>query len=151
MGKINIILLIIIIIVVVLIAAAIIINPDILTTNSLKNADIAKEIYGFAATIKKINNNILTYEAMIPLADLTKEPIKTTLKTTISDETKIIKLKFPADIINATESVYPEQIPLKLSDLKVGDIINISSTANIYDSLKNGTEFAINDIFIVEK
>lgn len=151
MGKIKITLLIIIIVVIVLVAAALIIKFGGLGSKSLKNADIMKEIYGFSATIKKIDNNILTLEASIPLADMTQMPASTTLKITVDDQTQITKLKFPTEITDTTQPIYPKETQIQLSDLKLGDIINVSSAVNIYENLKNGTEFAITSIFITEK
>lgn len=150
MGKIKITLLIIIIVVIALVAAALIIKPGGLSNKSLKNVDIAKEIYGFSATIKKIDNNVLTLEASIPLTDMTQMPTSTTLKITVDDQTQITKLKFPTEIANTTKPIYPKETPISLSDLKAGDIISVSSAVNIYNNLKNGAEFSITGIFITE-
>ena len=150
MGKIKLTLLIIIIVVIALVVAALIINPGILGNKSLKNADIMKEIYGFSATIKKIDNNTLTLEASIPLADLTQVPTSTTLKITVDDQTQITKLKFPTEITDTTKPIYPKETQIQLSDLEPGDVISVSSAVNIYENLKNGTEFTITGIFITE-
>jgi len=153
MGKIKISLLIIIIVVIALIAVAVILmlsdQPGI-SDNKIKDLDIAKEIYGFAGEIKKIEGKTLTLAALIPLTDFTIEPAKTTIEITIDDQTRIARLKFPKNIQSGTKSIYPKETIIGLSDLKVGDNINISSKTNIYDNLKNGTDFVVNDIFITE-
>jgi hypothetical protein len=149
MGKIKIVLLVIILIVVALIVVALLVKP-IQTNNSseLKNVDIAKEIYGFSAIIKKISGDTLTLESSIPLSDLTQEPFKTTLRAFVDDGTKIIKLKFP---VKAEGEIIPEETEIKLKDLKVGDNVTVTSATNAYDELKNGKKFLLINIFIVEK
>lgn len=153
MGKIKIPLLIIIVVVIILLVVAVVLmlNGQLgINSNKIKNLDIAKEIYGFPAEIKGINDETLTLMALIPLADLTKEPVKATIKVTTDDQTKITKLIFPTEIKDNTEQIYPEEVSLQLSDLKVGDNINVFSKVNIYDSLKNGTDFVVTDIFVIE-
>lgn len=117
--------------------------------NTLKNVEIAKEIYGFSATIKKIDDKVLTLEASIPV--VTGEPIKTTVTALVTDQTKIVKLKFPTEIEDKTKPVYPEETPLKLSDLTVGEVINVASATNISDNIKNGTQISLTSIFVIEK
>ncbi|HUT96259.1 MAG TPA: hypothetical protein VMW82_01685 [Candidatus Paceibacterota bacterium] len=152
MGRTKTPLLIIIVVVIILVVAALVLmlngQPKI-SDNKIKNLDIAKEIYGFLGEIKEIKDKTLTLAAIIPLADLTQEPIKAIIKVATDDQTKITKLIFPTEIKDNTEQIYPEEVSLQSSDLKVGDNINISSKVNIYDSLKNGTEFIVTDIFIV--
>lgn len=114
-----------------------------------KNVEIAQEIYGFTAVIKNINDKVLTLEGSIPAAS--GEPIKGTVEALVTDQTKIVRLKFPTEIEDKTKPVYPEEIVLKLSDLKVGDSINIASATNISDNIKNGTQFSLSSIFIIEK
>lgn len=114
-----------------------------------KNVEIAQEIYGFTAVIKNINDQVLTLEGSIPA--VSGEPIKGTVKASVTDQTKIVRLKFPTEIEDKTKPVYPEEIVLKLSDLKVGDSINIASATNISDNIKNGTQFSLTSIFIIEK
>jgi len=116
---------------------------------SLKNVEIAKEIYGFSAVIKKIDDKVLTLEGSIPVAS--GEPVKATVKALVTDQTKIASLKFPTEIKDKTKPVYPEETALKLSDLKVGDNINIASVINISDNIKNNTQFSLNSIFIIEQ
>lgn len=98
--------------------------------------------------IKNIDDKILTLEGSIPAAS--EETIKGTVEASVTDQTKIVKLKFPAEIEDKTKPVFPEETALKLSDLKVGDNVNIVSATNISDSIKNGTQFPLTSIFIVE-
>jgi len=153
MGKIKIPLLIIIVVVIILLVTALVLmlnDQPRISDNKIENLDIAKEIYGFPGEIKEIKDKTLTLAALIPLVDLTQELVKTTIEIKIDDQTKITKLIFPTEIKDNTEQIYPEEVSLQLSDLKVGDNINISSKVNIYDSLKNGTDFVVTDIFVIE-
>jgi hypothetical protein len=153
MQKTLIILLAIVIILVVAIVVVIVITKpgaqNTTNNNSLKNVDIVKEIYGFSATIKKIDDKTLTIEGSIPT--ISGPTIKTTIATLVTDQTKIVKLKFPTEIKDKTKPIYPEETILKLSDLKIGDNINVASTANVSDNIKNGTQFILTGIFIIEK
>lgn len=150
MGKIKTIFLAIIIIVIIALIVFIIIKTNKTNNPSLKNTEISKEIYGFSAVIKKINNNTLTLEASILLADTSKEPITATIKALTDDQTKITKLTFPAAVEDKTKPIYPEEITLQLSELRVGDKINASSTINISEKLKNGEVFLLNSIWVIE-
>jgi hypothetical protein len=147
MGKIKLILLVIILVIAGLIIVTLVLNP---TKNSapLKNIEIAKEIYGFSATIQKINGDTLTLESIIPLIDLTQEPIKTTVKAFVNDDTRIIKLKFPDETQN---ELIPEETIIELKDLRAGDKITVSSATNASDSIKNNEKFLLTDIFLIEK
>lgn len=116
---------------------------------AFKDVEIAKEIYGFSAEIKEINDKALTLESYVPLADEKAEPVKGIVKAKITDNTKIVKLVFPKQITEGTEAVQPEETEMKFEDLKVGDKINISATNNVSENIKNGTEFEIKDIFYI--
>lgn len=113
--------------------------------------EIAEEIYGFSAEIKKIEGKTLTLDASISLADATKTPTTISVRALVNDATKIVKLKFPTEIKDETKPVYPEETPLKFNDLKVGDKIDVAAAANISDNIKNSTEFTLTNIFIIEK
>ncbi|HUT96002.1 MAG TPA: hypothetical protein VMW82_00305 [Candidatus Paceibacterota bacterium] len=145
-----------IVVIIVIVIAVIITKPgkqngtnNTSDNKSLKNVEIAQEIYGFSAVIKNIDDKVLTLEGLIPAAS--GEPIKGTVEASVTDQTKIVGLKFPAEIEDKTKPVYPEETVLKLSDLKVGDSINIASATNISDNIKNGTQFPLTSIFIIEK
>lgn len=116
---------------------------------SLKSVEIAKEFYGFSATIKDIDGKTLTVEGSIPAAS--GGPVTGTVKISVVDETKIVKLKFPSEIEDKTKPVYPEEIVLKFSDLKVGDKINISCTTNISENIKANEPIIAGNIFIIEQ
>jgi len=152
MGKIKITLLIIIIIVLILVAVAIVLNIDKikLGLGDFGKIEIAKEIYGFPAEIKKISNQTLTLEASIPLADASQKPAKGTLKILVGDQTKVIKLKFPETIIDTQKQIYPEGSLSNFSELKAGDKINISSKENLSDKIRAGVKFPVELIYIVE-
>jgi len=120
------------------------------TGSDVKN-EIAKEIYGLTGTIKKIKGKTLTLEALIPPVDAQKSQVGATIKTTVTDQTKIVKIKFPEDVAtDSKEPVYPEETVLNFSDLKVGDKIDIGMTENVYEKIINQTEFDINTIYIIE-
>ena len=149
MEKRKLILPIIIFVVITLIAVALIIKFTGTNNNpALKNVEIAKEIYGFSATIQKINEDTLTLESTIPLVDLTQEPVKATVKAFVDDKTRIIKLKFPEE---TQEELIPEETIIELKDLKIGDKITVSSAINASDNIKNNEKFLLTDIFLVEE
>ena len=149
MEKRKLILPIIIFVVITLIAVALIIKFTGTNNNpALKNVEIAKEIYGFSATIQKINEDTLTLESTIPLVDLTQEPVKATVKAFVDDKTRIIKLKFPKE---TQEELIPEETIIELKDLKIGDKITVSSAINASDNIKNNEKFLLTDIFLVEE
>ena len=162
MGKAKIILIAVIVIIIAIVVVAIVTKPggkngtnnngtnnSSNNNNTLKNVEIAKEIYGFSATIQKINDKVLTLEGSIPV--VAGDPTKVTITALVTDQTKIVKLKFPAEITDKTKPVYPQETPLKLSDLAVGENINVASATNVSDNLKNGTQFSLTSIFVVEK
>ena len=149
MEKRKLILPIIIFVVIALIVVALIIKFTGTNNNpALKNVEIAKEIYGFSATIQKINEDTLTLESTIPLVDLTQEPVKATVKAFVDDKTRIIKLKFPEE---TQEELIPEETIIELKDLKIGDKITVSSAINASDNIKNNEKFLLTDIFLVEE
>ena len=103
---------------------------------------IAEEIYGFSGEIKEIYlDKILSVETRILLADPEKEPIKEMVKIRVTDETKILKLKFPEKIPEgSTEPIFPEKTEISFSDLKVGDKIDIEIPDNVYEKIINKLE-----------
>lgn len=107
-----------------------------------KGPAIAEEIYGLSGEIKEIYlNRILSVEAKILLADPQKEPIKQIVKIKITDETKILKLKFPEEIPEgSTEPIFPEKTEISFNDLKVGDKIDIEIPDNVYEKIINNLE-----------
>lgn len=120
-------------------------------TSDLKDVGIAEQIYGFSAEIKEIKDRSLVLEAWIPMADVEQNPIKATIKATVTDNTKIVQLKFPENILEGSEEpVYPEETEMSFDDLKVGEKIDIGTADNISEKIKDGTEFEIKHIFIIE-
>ena len=113
--------------------------------------EIAKEIYGLTGSIKKIGGKTLTLGALIPPLDAQKAQVEATIKATVTDQTKIVKIKFPEDVAaDSKQPVYPEETILNFSDLKVGDKIDIGTTENVYEKIINQTEFDINTIYIID-
>lgn len=157
-AKTNIPLIVVIVIIVVVVVLAIVLGgkkggegpPGGPEGGSVLEANIAEEIYGFTAEIKEIKDKTLTLEGWIPMANIEEEPIKATVKALVTDETEIVKLKFPEITEGSEEPVYPEETEMSFDELKVGDKINIATIKNISDNIKNQTEFTVNDIFIVE-
>lgn len=112
---------------------------------------IAEEIYGLSGEIKEIEDGFVLVEARILLADPGEEPIKELVKVAVTDETKIFELKFPGEISEgSTEPVFPEEIRISFNDLKVGDKIDIETTENISENIKNKTEIVVSIINVVE-
>ena len=157
MGKIKLSFLIAIIVVIVLVVLAIILFPSKeqpgkgIEITSLKDVNIAKEIYGFSGEIKAIKDKVLTLEASIPLADENAEPTKANLKIAVSDQTKLTKMKFPAEPSEENKPVFPEETTLNFEELKIGDKINVAFAENVSDKLKAGEEITAKDLFIIEK
>jgi hypothetical protein len=114
-----------------------------------KSAKIAPEIYGFSGTITGIKDKTLIIDTQFLLADAAQKPIKRTIRARISDQTKIIQLKFPSQIKNQNQPIYPEEVVLSFSDLKVGDRINTSFNVNISDNIRNRTEIVLDNIYLV--
>lgn len=115
-----------------------------------EGVEIAEEIYGVSGEIKEIKGKTLMVEAWIPLADVEAQPVKAIVKGVVTDETGIVKLKFPEITEETEEPVFPEETEMSFDELKVGERIDIATVDNISENIKNGTEFNISDIFIVE-
>lgn len=152
-------LIIVIVVVVILVVVAVILGNAKKTgeegtsgeLTDLKSVELAQEIYGFSADIKAIKDKTLTLEAWVPLADETAEPVKGLIKARVTDNTKIVKLTFPEEIPTDTaEPIYPEEINMTFEELKVGDSIDIGTVDNVSENIKNGTEFLLSHIFIIE-
>lgn len=146
-------LIIVIVILVVLIIIAVIL--EILKKGEeekgLKEIEIAKEIYGFSAEIKGIEGKTLTLEAWIPLADAERESVKERVKAVVTDQTKIVKLKFPEEIpADSQEPVYSEEQEMKFEELEIGEKIDVAAVDNVSEKIKNGLEFEVNQIFIIK-
>lgn len=100
------------------------------------------KIFSISGTIKSINNNIISLEA-VSLTERTLpgvEPKKEIRKITVSKDAKITKfnsLILPEIDPKTGEIKPPKQEIIKLSDLKAGD--NISATAK--ENIKTKIEF----------
>jgi len=143
----------IVVVVIVLIVVAIFISKNKPIKNSEQlptDKEVIKEIFGLAGNIKKIEDNTLTIETSMPLLDLTQEAVKTTLIMTVNDQTTISKIKIPTKITDKTKPIYPEEIMLKFSDLKVGDKISVSCAENIIENIKTDKPIIIKTIFVTE-
>lgn len=112
---------------------------------------IAEEFYGLSAEIKGIEGKSLLVEANILLADSTKEPAKKTIKIVATDETKILKLKFPEEIAeDSPEPVFPETTEIEFDELKIGDRIDIESSSNISENIKNKADIVAEIINVLD-
>jgi uncharacterized membrane protein YdfJ with MMPL/SSD domain len=158
MGKIKLSILIAIIVVIALVVLAIILVPNTklgrgpeIKITPLNDVSIAKEIYGFSGEIKVIKGKVLTLEASIPLADESAGLTKAIVKVAVNDQTKLVKMKFPAQPTEKNEPVFPEETTLNFSELKLGDKVNVAFPENVSDKLKAGEQLIANDLFIVEK
>jgi hypothetical protein len=107
-----------------------------------KGPAITEEIYGLSGEIKEVYlDRILLVEAKILLADPRKEPIKQIVKIKVTDETRILKLKFPEEIPEGSiEPIFPEKTEISFGDLKVGDKIDIEIPDNVYEKIINKLE-----------
>ena len=154
-------LIIVIVIVIILIAVDIFLGGDKNNGNngdngkindqSLKDVEISSEIYGFSAEIKGIKDKTLTLEASILTTDESANPVKTTVRALVVDNTRIVKLSFPEEVpTDLDEPVYPEETELSFGELKVGDKIDVGAVNNVSENIKNGTEFELSHIFIIE-
>lgn len=117
---------------------------------------IADEIYGFSAEIKEIKGKTLVLEGWVPLANPEAEPLKTTLTAVVTNETEISKLKFPKETVGEDgKPIQPKRTAMSFSELKVGDKIEIGTTGDIADDLResivNQTEFTLKFLFIIER
>jgi len=84
-----------------------------------------QKIYGLSGTIKTINNDNITIDAIIALKNgTTKNETKTIL---IDVNTKITTLKVPiATGNNIPRLVQPTEIEIRISDLKINDKVDIT-------------------------
>jgi len=115
-----------------------------------EGVEIAEEIYGFSGEIKEIQDKTLLIQAKILMANPEEEATETMVKAKVTDKTRIAKLKFPEIPEGSTEPVYPKETEMSFEELKVGDKVDISTIENISENIKNGTEFIVNDVFIIE-
>ena len=111
---------------------------------------ISTEIYGFSGEIKEIKDKTLLIEADILMANPAEKSIKAMVKAKVTDRTRIAKLKYPKIPEGSTEPVYPKETKMSFEELKVGNQVDISTIKNISEDIKNGNEFVVNDVFIVE-
>jgi hypothetical protein len=139
----------IIVVLFILVAAAVVLG--IKNKGKPEEPIIAEEFYGLSAEIKEIEGKILLAEANILLADSTKEPIKKTIKIVVTDETKILKLKFPEEIPeDSLEPVFPETTEIEFEELKVGDRIDVETSDNISENVKNEIDIIAEIINILD-
>jgi hypothetical protein len=112
---------------------------------------ITEEIYGLSGEITEIDNNTLLIEANILLADLLQEPIKKTVKVLVNNETSIFSLKFPENIPEGSDQpIIPEEKEVRLSDLSIGDKIDIETISNVSENVKNKTEIVAKSINVIK-
>ncbi|MFZ5559227.1 MAG: hypothetical protein ACOZAL_00305 [Patescibacteria group bacterium] len=114
---------------------------------------IAPEIYGVSGIIEEIKDNALVINALILLADPSKEPIKQNVNVAVDKDTKIVKLEFPDPktiTAGSTKPIYPKETTLKFSDLKKGDKIDIQAKENVSEKIKNKVSFTASIINVAK-
>lgn len=88
---------------------------------------IPKEIFTISGKITEIKDNVLSVETVIqqPYV-LPEEWEKEIIRVRAEKETKIVKLEFPEDPLEEVK-----ETKISLSDLKIGNQINVESQENI--------------------
>ncbi len=156
MAKKLLIIIVIILIVALVVLAIVFINPkkegEVEEVEEVKEAEekvepeekgpaITEEIYGLSGEIKEIKDRTLLVEVNILLTDPMKKPLRQTVKIVTTDETRILKLKFPEEIPEgSTEPIFPEKTEISFDDLKVGDKVDIEIPDNVYEKIINNLE-----------
>ena len=94
------------------------------------------------------NKNEIVVEALIAMKDITKEPIKHNVVVAINDKTIIKRVTYPSPekLVGLTEPVEIKESVIKIGDLKIGEVLDVRSNINIYDSLKNNTPLTASTI-----
>lgn len=113
-----------------------------------KVAEITDDIKGISGKIIAVGKNTITVEALIMMKDATKPPIKNNVKVTADGKTVITKLTFPSaeKLMGSTDPIVPKEETLKISELKIGDTVDVRADGNIYESVKAGTPFVASTI-----
>jgi hypothetical protein len=114
--------------------------PTSQKSEPLTSIEVSEDMGGVSGTITAINKNIIAVEALVLLKDTTKQPITHIVKVLVDENTEIIKTILPSteEIIAKNGMVQPEKTAIKLSDLKVGDKIDVAADKFIAENIKNG-------------
>jgi len=106
----------------------------------LTNVEISQAMGGVSGTITAISGNIITLDALILLQDPSQAPIRHTVNIKTNENSEITKTVLPTteEIIRTNGTVQPAKTQISLSDLKVGDKIDVTAPDFIAEELKNG-------------
>lgn len=125
------------------------------TTQSepITNVEISDTIRGVSGTITAIGKNTLTVDALILLKDTTKAPVSHAVKVAVTDSTTITKTVFPTaeEIANSKQPPQPTETKLTLSDLKIGDKIDVTATGIVSENIKSGSAVPAASISVIVK
>lgn len=113
-----------------------------------KLAEISNDIRGVSGKIITTGKDYITVEALIMMADPSNPPIKNNVKVTADSSTVITRLTFPSPekMMGSTDPITPKEETLKLSELNIGDTVDVRASSNIYESVKAGTPFVASTI-----
>jgi len=112
---------------------------------------IADKIYGFTAEIEKIDGKTLYLNGWVPKQNTT-ESARITVKGVVTDDTEIVKWKFPENLPQESgQRISAKKTPVTFTALQPGDKIEVAGFSNISENIKNNTEFDLKHIFIIER
>lgn len=117
------------------------------TSQKIPKITVPEVLYNLAGLIKKIENGTIFLEASIPKVDENGNPSQITeiRKITVKPDAKISRLTFVAQ--EGTDEKAPKENQIILTDLKVGDYIEVISNKDISKS----TEFEAVQVRLLPK
>jgi len=113
--------------------------------------EISNDIKGISGKILSIKDNVVVISALISMKDPSAAPISHNTALSVNEQTTITKVVLPSPekMMGSTEPITPKKTPLKFNDLKIGDLIDVRTSVNIYDSLKSNTPFNASMIDVI--
>jgi hypothetical protein len=113
--------------------------------------DISDDIKSISGKIISISGNTLIINALISMKDPSSSPINHNTSVAIDNNTTITKFIYPTPekAMSSPTPIETKQSPLNLSNLKVGELIEVRSLTNIYDNLKANTPFNASTINVI--
>ena len=123
-------------------------GTEIKPLEETKLAEITENIKGISGKIIAVGRDTITVDALIMMKDTTKSPIKNNVKVMAGTSTLITRLTFPSPekIMGSTDPIVPKEETLKLSELNIGDTVDVRTDGNIYENVKAGTPFVASTI-----
>jgi len=123
-------------------------GTEIKPLEETKLAEITENIKGISGKIIAVGKDTITVDALIMMKDTTKSPIKNNVKVIAGTSTLITRLTFPSPekIMGNTDPIVPKEETLKLSELNIGDTVDVRTDGNIYENVKAGTPFVASTI-----